>query len=138
MKPLIFLFIFFSFNNSKLFCVENLITEKYWRLIELNNKEIVKTKSPQKEIYMILKEDGKIIGFSGCNSFQGEYHTDMENRLKINNLITTRMMCPEINLENIFTKRLGETEKFHYRNDTLTIFNLDSLKLAKFKCIYLR
>ncbi|HEX5167823.1 MAG TPA: hypothetical protein VFW11_01520 [Cyclobacteriaceae bacterium] len=50
---------------------ENVITEKYWKLVELHGNKVVKTESETREPHFILKQDDHaVIGNDGCNSFR--------------------------------------------------------------------
>ena len=49
------------------------IIEKYWKLVELNGKPVPPL---QREPFLILKTDGRVAGFGGCNNFTGSYTAD--------------------------------------------------------------
>src|SRR3546814_20818179 len=50
------------------------VTEKYWKLVELNGRPVP---SLEREPHLILKaEGGQVNGFGGCNSFSGGYEID--------------------------------------------------------------
>jgi len=60
-----------------------------------NTKWILKqTDQLKHSAHLTIKADGKINGFSGCNSFFGNAKIS-NNKITIGRLATTRKMCPE-------------------------------------------
>ena len=56
------------------------ILEKYWKLVELNGKDVVADSTFIKEPHIIFKEgNNRIIGNGGCNSISGEYKIESLN-----------------------------------------------------------
>jgi heat shock protein HslJ len=48
----------------------------------------------EKMPYLIFRE-GRATGYSGCNSFVGDYIEGKNNRIKLNKLASTKKMCPD-------------------------------------------
>ncbi|MBS1549531.1 MAG: META domain-containing protein [Bacteroidetes bacterium] len=91
--------------------------------------EVVKGKNPT----MVL-ENGKISGNAGCNNYFGSFEMDTtQGSLKINNLGTTRMACPNMSAESNFLKILGETNRYIVNGEHLELYkdNLLLLKMIK-------
>lgn len=65
-------------------------------------------------------------GFSGCNTFFGNY-TTKENTIKFGPIASSKKLCePKKNdLEKNFLKALNEATSFIIKNDTLTFLNND-------------
>ena len=66
----------FSCNTTKTKKVEKTseITEKYWKLIEINGQKVTAENATAKEPHLILKsEENRVNGNGGCNSFFGTY-----------------------------------------------------------------
>lgn len=54
--------------------------------------------------------NGRIFGNAGCNSIMGTFNTGLpEGEIKISDVATTRMMCPNMDFEQALLKALGET-----------------------------
>lgn len=50
-----------------------------------------------KEQYCILKSDGTVSGFAGCNQFNGQFELTEGNRIRFNeNLALTMKSCPDV------------------------------------------
>jgi len=60
------------------------ITEKYWKLVEINGKPLVWGDDTKREPHIILKDEGnRVIGNGGCNTLSGSYEIDRAaNRIK--------------------------------------------------------
>lgn len=115
------------------------ITEKYWKLIELNGQPIVKTEN-QKEVHIILKnKDSLVTGFGGCNSLSGTYALNKtQNRLKFSGIRATLMACEEMGIEQKFHAMLLKVDNYTLKNDTLSLNKARMAPLAKFKVVYLK
>ena len=53
-----------------------------WNLTTLEGQVVITKPSQEKEIHFTLQEDGKVIGFTGCNSFNGNYTLEKGNRIR--------------------------------------------------------
>ena len=68
---------------------------KKWELSVLDGKQV----AGNQPIYIELTEDGKVSGFIGCNRLNGSYTIENETQIKFSQLGTTRMACPEMEME---------------------------------------
>lgn len=125
--------------NLKKATMDTDITEKYWKLIELNGQAIT-TGEKQKEIHLILKnEDNLVAGFGGCNLLNGIYELDEKtNRLSFSKMKTTLMACENMQTEDMFHKVLAKIDNYTIKNDTLSLNKARMAPLAKFTVVYLR
>lgn len=83
----------------------NPVLNKYWTLKELNGKPVTMVATQQKELGFILRSNGTITGFAGCNNFFGNYTLTGKNGISVaENLGMTMMACPDIAVdERAFT-----------------------------------
>lgn len=117
--------------------VQDGIKEKYWKLVELNGKPVV-YKERARDSYLVLKEEGnKVNGNGGCNSFFGTYTLD-GTRLRFSGLGSTKMACPDLDIESEFFEVLSKTDSYHYRNDTLQLFRARMAPLARMVAVYMK
>src|SRR5690625_7389519 len=65
-----------------------------------------------------LSEDQKVSGFTGCNRVMGSYELSSGNKVQCENLATTRMACPNLDLENKILKLLDSANHFKIENET--------------------
>jgi heat shock protein HslJ len=68
----------------------HLLVEKTWYLVAYNDTY---SEAGTQEPYTLFKTDGSLTGFSGCNSFQGNYSTSVQ-QITITNLNSTQAACP--------------------------------------------
>lgn len=117
----------------------SVITEKYWKLIEIRGQKIT-VENFVKEPHFILKNEGnRIIGNSGCNSFTGTYELTPEtSRIAIYNIAMTRMACIKPTVEDAYIKILETADNYTLKNDTLNLNKGRMAPMAKFVAIYLK
>ncbi len=115
------------------------ITEKYWKLIEINGIRVIQSETWKKEPHMILKiAENKLTGNAGCNSFFGTYRLSERNHVSFSNFGSTEMACPDMEIEKQFLKIFGTADTYSIQNDTLSIKGSDDVIIAKFKAVYLK
>ncbi|WP_298650999.1 copper resistance protein NlpE N-terminal domain-containing protein [uncultured Proteiniphilum sp.] len=120
--------------------LDNVITEKYWKLIELNGKEITFAPEGQiREAHFILKnEDNRVIGNTGCNNMNGSYSlSEEENSIHFTPPATTRMACMGVDYEADYLDMFQTCDNYAVQNDTLTL-RKEEAPLARFVAVYLR
>jgi heat shock protein HslJ len=109
------------------------LTNTRWKMVELNGKPVV---TAEKDLVMTLRPEGnKIDGFAGCNGFFGQYTID-KNVIKAGELVSTRMMCPQIEVENQFMNILRSNPEYRIKGDTLELLSAGKVA-AKFEALYL-
>lgn len=115
------------------------IKEKYWKLVNLNGKE-VPLEQNHKDIYFILKEkDSTVIGFGGCNSFSCKYRLDEETyRLTFSQMRSGLRACDRMEIEDQLFKVLSEADNYTVRADTLQLNKARMAPLARFEAVYLK
>lgn len=92
-----------------------------WELVELEGKTV----KAERPIYLELAADHKVTGHVGCNRVTGAYEMKVENQIHFENMATTRMTCPEIELEGQVLKVLEEVSQFSLDNGSL-VFNSEN------------
>lgn len=117
---------------------KNEIVNKYWKLIELDGKEVNMADNQEREQYFILREDGSIAGFAGCNQFSGNFILDMsKSRIKFENMLSTLRACPDVKVnESEFLKVFNLTDNYTMVEDKLTLNIGRRAPLAVFEAVY--
>lgn len=113
------------------------VTEKYWKLVELNGQLVP---SLEREPHLILKAaDGSVNGFGGCNTFSGSYTLDESaSRISFGQLISTMMACPSgMEVEQAFHEVLRRVDNYSLNGDHLTLNRARMAPLARFEAVYL-
>lgn len=119
------------------------LLNKYWRLIELNSKEITANKeSENKEPFISLKKgDNRVVGNTGCNNLMGSFKVNSdygnEGEISFSQLVTTRMACLDVTYEHDFIKALEDCDNYSILNNTLSLKDGNEL-LAKFIGVYMQ
>ena len=115
------------------------ILEKYWKLVELNGKDVVADSTFIKDPHIIFKEgNNRITGNGGCNSISGEYKIESLNRITLSKMISTRMACPQMELEGEFLEALQKADNFNVVGDMLMLNKARMAPLARFKAVYMK
>lgn len=123
-------------NNYTLTKETNTLTEKYWKLIEINGKTV---KSSEKEAHIILKAtDNRIIGNSGCNSFAGSFEQLPGNRISFSKIASTRMACMDMSIEDQLFNILSTVDNFSFNEGILSLNRARMAPLARFEVVYLK
>ena len=117
---------------------DNDIVNKYWKLKTLEGKEVKMTKNQEKEQYFILKNDGTVSGFAGCNHFNGQFELFEGNRIRFNeNLALTMKICPDIDInESEFLEVFKLTDNYTINGDVLSLNVGRRAPLAVFEAVY--
>jgi len=115
------------------------ITEKYWKLKNLEGQDIKMADNQEREIYFTLKtNENRVTGFAGCNTFTGEYKLEKGNRIRFSKMATTLMMCPDVDVnESEFLKVFELADNYTINGDVLSLNVGRRAPLAVFEAIYM-
>jgi heat shock protein HslJ len=104
----------------------------HWKLISLEGK-LIADSGRAREMYLILKkEDSRINGNGGCNSFSGTYTLTGKSSIAFGPLISTKMWCEGMDNETSFFAALSRTDKYSIKGDTLSLGKDGMAPFAKF------
>lgn len=117
---------------------DQVITEKYWKLIQLQGQDVEMVENQEREIFFMLKaKDNTVGGFAGCNSLTGEYELKEGNIIRFKNMGITMMLCPDVDVDEIeFMKVFELADNYTIYNDTLDLNIAKSAPLAVFAAVY--
>ena len=116
------------------------ITEKYWKLIELNGNPVT-LGIGQSEPHIILKdgEEHRFIGNGSCNNISGMYELSENGRIKFSRGISTLMACPNMEIESGLLKALESADNYTLSDDgKLSLNRARMAPLARFEVVYLK
>ncbi len=149
-----------AYSNDGFFDVQNIIstaeakneedkaahvdlTNTYWRLTELNNKEDLISAPAESHFILNIEEEntksGKGAGSDGCNSFFFTWNTPNKNKLDIILGGSTMRLCHEEGLEaqgRDFLQVLDKADSYIIHGSSLELKQGDK-KLAKFESVAL-
>ncbi len=114
------------------------ITNKYWKLKKLEGEEVKMTPNQEREQYFIIRDDGTISGFSGCNYFSGNCILEKDkSRIRFENILSTLIACPDMQTnESKFIKVFELTDNYTISGDNLILNVGKRAPLAEFEAIY--
>lgn len=118
--------------------MSDIITEKYWKLVELRGQPV-----PPLDIepHLILKGEGnRVTGFGGCNNFSGAYTLDEAKlRISFGQLVSTLKACHSgMDVERAFSEVLAQVDNYSVSGDHLTLNRARMAPLARFEAVYLQ
>lgn len=116
----------------------NEILHTYWKLIRLGADTVKMVEGQEREQYLILRGDGSIAGFGGCNYFNGQYELSSKNHISFSeNMAVTMRACPDLeSSEGAYLKIFGRADTYLVNGDTLNISTEDKMVLAVFEAVH--
>ncbi|MBK0381658.1 META domain-containing protein [Pedobacter sp. SD-b] len=116
----------------------NMITDKYWKLITFEGQKVSMSALQEREVYFMLKsKDSLLKGFAGCNSFGGKFKLQNGNRIAFSQMISTFKACQGVTFnEKEFLEVFKLADNYTIKNDTLALNINKKAPLAVFKAIY--
>jgi len=114
------------------------LTNTYWKLVELDGARVSMTPEQEREVRITLDDNGKVIGFTGCNRVMGGY-TVAADVLRFTQLAGTRMMCPPpaTQLESAVLANLNSVTGFRIDGEQLILLK-DGAPVARYESVYLK
>lgn len=111
------------------------INNTLWALTTLGDKKIT-PHTEREALYIQLQRDtNKIVGFSGCNRFTGQYRL-LRTKINFEQLQSTRKMCIEsMMIERLFLSVLTQTDRYSIKPEQLTFMDGEGTMLAQFALI---
>lgn len=108
------------------------LTNTTWQLSMLGAQQITPDVTNQKPYLTFNHDDNKVVGFAGCNRFNGNYEA-LADSVNLTQLLTTKKLCfQQMNLESQFLTALSETDNYKVIDNTLTLYSNSGLALGQF------
>ncbi len=115
------------------------ITDKYWKLVELNGQKIPTPEVGGKEAHFVMSSsEKKIHGNNGCNGFNGSYELMEGNRIQFSKIATTMMACMNVPYENEYLKVFEMADNYTIQGNTLSLNKARIAPLARFEAVALK
>lgn len=113
---------------------DNSLLNKRWVLRELPGSTLPNL---ERDIHITFRPDGgRMDGFGGCNNISGTYTID-GRKLKIDRVISTKMMCDNMATETKVLSVLETTNHYTVAGDEMKLLKDDEL-LGRFEAVYLK
>lgn len=109
------------------------LLNKEWKLVKLNGSGIALDTSfpnyPHLKFTNLVSTGGNL----GCNGFGANVHISAADSIKISEIISTQMACPNLTIETQFMKALGNARTYKITGDTLALNDDKRETIALFK-----
>jgi copper homeostasis protein (lipoprotein) len=111
------------------------LTEKYWKLVSINDREVTKDDFMAKEPHLNFKSEfNRVSGSDGCNGFGGVYFLE-GNKITFEKMMSTLMACPDSFVFDKFMKNLQEEVTYNLVDEETLILHSGN-DTMKFKVVY--
>lgn len=105
------------------------LTGTRWVPIEIGNRVV--SVPAQREPWIRLEAGtGRVVGSGGCNRLSGRYEA-ARSLLRFDDLVSTRMACPDMSTENAFFDALRRTRDYRVGRRTLELVDDRDRLLAR-------
>jgi heat shock protein HslJ len=104
-----------------------------WVLTTINGEPLDPDRFPDKgsPTFEFYAEEGRVSGHAGCNNFNGSFYVADMNVLHFEPFAMTRMMCADMEIENLIEKSVaGRRLKYEIKDVHLTLEGYDSTVLV--------
>jgi copper homeostasis protein (lipoprotein) len=103
-----------------------------WVLVRIGDKAVM-AQEGRAEPYIVLQTTSKqVAGHAGCNRLSGGY-TIERDALRLSEITTTRMACPELETENEFLNALETVERWKLMDNQLALFDKSGVQVLQFE-----
>lgn len=97
------------------------IQDTDWVLLSFGDQNIPAPQNTRTSYIHFDMDNQSIRGFAGCNSFRGKYDI-RRDKITISELNSTRMSCPDMEVENYLLGILDEITSFNLSDKFLTLY----------------
>ena len=124
-------------NDKQSLAAEPQLTERYWKLLELNGEAVSMSPNQDREAHFILKAlDNRLTGYSGCNMFFGNFVLEADNRIRFDQVGATKRACPDAHLQEFeFLQVFGLANNYSFQGGLLALNGDHETPLAVFKSV---
>jgi heat shock protein HslJ len=122
-------------SDSVSSALKDSLTGTMWMLAELDNPLPDSRPFAIGRPYLMFETDTtSVSGWGGCNRFSGSVTADREKRIQFGRLTSTRMECPDTDLETDFLQALQNSVTFELdRANNLNLYDASGSLVARFK-----
>ncbi len=111
-------------------CSEGDITGE-WKVVSINNEAVGQA---EVEPFVAFDVEAKTMnGSAGCNRFFGSFELGEKCSFKTSNVGATRMMCPNMEVEDAFLNALNKVTNYSVCGDELTLLDADKNEVLSFE-----
>ena len=103
-------------------------------MFQLDSNDYNSNNDVLKAPYIEIKVSSKSInGNDGCNNFRGNIGLVTENKISMQGMMGTRMMCVNMKLTNKFNEAITDIAFYEIANNKLQLKNAEGVTIMVFK-----
>ena len=107
------------------------LTDTKWKLISLMGQDV----TSDKPFITFSSENNNVFGNGSCNNFNGTYKLKDGNQIQLSELASTMMACPDMTIEEEFTKALAKVDNYALNGNQMTLNKGKMAPLAVFEAV---
>lgn len=102
-----------------------------WKLVNLRGENIImKSNIPYIQFDTL---ENSVSGYDGCNQFFGEMNYSSNNKLRFKGLASTKMMCLDMSIPDMFTAAMLEMKSYKQIGQTLELVDQKGITIITLK-----
>ncbi len=105
------------------------VADTHWKLTELNGHKV----NHSSAFIFFSAENNRVHGNSGCNNFSGIFELKEGNQIRLSQMASTRMACPDMDTEQAFLSVLGMADNYTISGGTLSLNMARMAPMARFE-----
>jgi copper homeostasis protein (lipoprotein) len=110
------------------------LLETRWVLTELHGESIPGNHTFNTQPYIRMSVDNnRISGNGSCNNFFGTYIVREDSQIIISGIGSTKMMCPDMDIETRFFEALENANSYYIHDDMLVLVQDANITAARFR-----
>ena len=94
------------------------LTGNTWQLVKLMGEDV---DASDDSYTLMFTDDGRIAGKGSCNRLTGGYTVTADGKIEMAYPGSTRMMCPDLERENLYFRVVSDAAAYEIDGDTLML-----------------
>lgn len=91
-----------------------------WQLVKLMGRQI---DAEGDRFTLTFTDEGRIAGVGSCNRLMGDYTASADGKLAIEYAGSTRMMCPDVETEDLYFRVVSDAAAYEIDGQTLLLLH---------------
>lgn len=109
------------------------ITDTRWKLVELMGKPVDSLVNGKAPFILFSSAEQRIQANGGCNNISGSYELKEGNRIAFSKMISTKMACQDMEVEDRLIKVLETADNYSLKGNQMTLNRARMAPLARFE-----
>jgi heat shock protein HslJ len=95
--------------------------DRRWVLSEMNGVPVQLSGTRRDAFIEFIPQEKRFAGNGGCNRISGQYSLEKKDRIRFENVISTKMSCNDIAFETSFLNFLNQVDRFKTEDNTILL-----------------